>query len=72
MREAQYEHGYRCRRCGTGTAFGVLITEDGQVKLWCLSCLQEGLSAAPHAAPPPLPRQEPGARSQEREEARRP
>jgi hypothetical protein len=63
MGEAQYEHGYRCRRRGTGTAFGVLVTEDGQVKLWCLSCLQEGLTAAPHPVPVPTESREPLAES---------
>jgi hypothetical protein len=66
MGEAQYEHGYRCRRCGAGTAFGVLVTEDGQVKLWCLSCLQEGLTAAPHA---PVPTESGERRAESRSEA---
>lgn len=58
MADPQYEHGYRCRRCGHGIAFGVLISEDGQVKLWCLSCLQDGLAVAPHALTAPAQEEE--------------
>jgi hypothetical protein len=59
--EAQY--GYRCRRCGQGTAYGSLVTEDGQVKLWCFSCLKEALDRAPH---------EPAAQAAEEEPAHAP
>jgi hypothetical protein len=43
------EYGYQCRRCGAGTAYGTMISDGGQVKLWCLSCLRDALEAAPHA-----------------------
>jgi len=71
MEGLRNEYGYRCRRCGQGTAYGSLVTEDGQVKLWCFSCLKDALDQAPHE-PPTAPNQAPGTEHQAREEARRP
>jgi hypothetical protein len=65
---SEQEYGYRCRRCGQGTAYGSLVSEDGQVKLWCFSCLKEAVEAAPHAVPNPAP----SAQRPAPEEARRP
>jgi hypothetical protein len=68
MEALDAEYGYRCRRCGQGTAYGSLVTEDGQVKLWCFACLKDALDAAPHDA---APLSEPSAKRQAPSAARR-
>jgi hypothetical protein len=51
MPQSAQEYGYRCRQCGTGTAYGALVSEGGQVKLWCFSCLRDALNQAPQDLP---------------------
>jgi hypothetical protein len=65
---SEQEYGYRCRRCGQGTAYGSPVSEDGQVKLWCFSCLKEALDRAPHE-PVPAPTESREQRAESRSAA---